>query len=92
MYKRQYGELFSNAKEDIYRAKLLTRQIVEEFVMTEEYFGATNYAEKLLQEATTEVTSLLKKLTPVIEKVEQYLYENEAITPQKTQEMIDEVF
>ncbi len=88
----KYGELFSNAKEDIYRAKLLTREIIEEFVMSEEYFGTTNYAENLLQEATTEVTSLLQKLTPVIEKVEQYLYENEAITPQKTQEMIDEIF
>ena len=88
----RYGELFSNAKEDIYKAKLLTRQIVEEFVMTNEYFGSTNYAENLLQEATTEVTSLLQKLNPVIEKVEQYLYENEAISPKKTQEMIDELF
>ena len=88
----KYGELFSNAKEDIYRAKLLTRQIVEEFVMSEEYFGTANYAENLLQEVTTEVTSLLQKLNPVIEKVEQYLYENEAITPKKTQEMIDEIF
>ena len=88
----KYGELFSNAKEDIYRAKLLTRQIVEEFVMTEEYFGVTNYAEKILQDAVDEVTSLLEKLNPAIEKVELYLYENEVITPQKTQEMIDEVF
>ena len=88
----KYGELFSNAKEDIYRAKLLTREIVEEFVMTEEYFETTNYAENLLQEATIDVTSLLQKLTPVIEKVEQYLYENEAITSKKTQAMIDEIF
>ena len=88
----RYGELFSNAKEDIYRAKRLTRQIVEEFVMSDEYFGSTNYAENLLQEATTEVTSLLQKLNPVIEKVEQYLYENEAITSAETQAIIDEIF
>ncbi len=88
----RYGELFSNAKEDIYRAKLLTRQIVEEFVMSDEYLGGANYSENLFQEATTEVTSLLQKLNPVIEKIEHYLYENEAISSKKTQEMIDELF
>ncbi|RUM75442.1 MAG: ATP-dependent metallopeptidase FtsH/Yme1/Tma family protein [Sulfurovum sp.] len=88
----KYGELFSNAKEDIYRAKLLTRQIVEEFVMSDEYLGGANYSENLFQEATTEVTSLLQKLNPVIEKIEHYLYENEAISSKKTQEMIDELF
>ena len=88
----RYGELFSNAKEDIYRAKLLTRQIVEEFVISDEYLGSTSYSENLFQELTTEVTSLLQKLNPVIEKVEQYLYENEAISSKKTQAMIDELF
>ena len=88
----RYGELFSNAKEDIYRAKLLTRQIVEEFVISDEYLGTANYSENLFQELTTEVTSLLQKLNPVIEKVEQYLYENEMISSQETQKMIDELF
>jgi len=88
----KYGELFSNAKEDIYRAKLLTQQIIEEFVMSDEFFGTANYGEQLLQDATAEVTSILQKLNPVIEKVEAYLYEYEAITPTKTKEILDEVF
>ncbi|HIM94807.1 MAG TPA: ATP-dependent metallopeptidase FtsH/Yme1/Tma family protein [Campylobacterales bacterium] len=88
----RYKELFSNAKEDIYRAKLLTRQIIDEFVMSDEYFGSSNYSETVMQEATTDVTSLLKKLDPVIKKVEEYLYLYESISYDKTQEMIDEIF
>ena len=88
----RYKELFSNAKEDIYRAKLLTRQIIEEFVMSDEYFGSSNYSETVMQEATTDVTSLLKKLDPVIKKVEEYLYLYESISYDKTQEIIDEIF
>jgi ATP-dependent metalloprotease FtsH len=88
----KYGELFSNAKEDIHKAKLLTQQIIEEFVMSDEFFGTANHAEHLLQEATVEVTSLLQKLNPVIERVEQYLYEYESISKSRTKEILDEVF
>ncbi|MCH9740145.1 MAG: AAA family ATPase [Epsilonproteobacteria bacterium] len=90
--QKAYGELFSNAKEDIHQAKLLTQQIIEEFVMSEEYFSSPAYAETILQEATSEVKSLLSQLEIAVAKVESYLLKHETITPIETKRILDEIF
>lgn len=90
--QKVYGELFTNAKEDIKEAKILTHKIIEEFAMTEEYFGTSTQAQTLLDEATQEVKSLLSKLEMVVENVMNYLLENESITPKQTKMIMDEVF
>lgn len=87
-----YNELFTNAKEDIKEAKLLSHKIIEEFAMTEEYFGSSGQAQTLLSEATDEVTSLLSKLEVVVEQVRSYLLENESITATQTKKIMDELF
>ena len=90
--QNRYGELFTNAKEDIKEAKVLTHKIVEEFAMTEEYFGSSGQVHALLAEATEEVKSLLSKLEVVVERVAVYLLENESITAQETKKIMDELF
>ena len=90
--EKVYGEFFSNAKEDITEAKILTHKIIEEFAMTNEYFGSSTQAQTLLQETHDEVRSLLSKLSKVLEKVTVYLLENESITPLQTKKIIDELF
>jgi ATP-dependent metalloprotease FtsH len=90
--QKKYGELFTNAKEDIKSAKILAHTIVEEYSMSEEYFSSGVLAETLLVNASSEVTSLLSKLEPVIEKVRLYLLENESITPKETKKILDEIF
>ena len=90
--QKVYGELFSNAKEDIKLAKVLAHEIVEEFAMTEEYFGSVHQVEKLLEEANDEVKSLLSKLASVVEEVSIYLLENESITAKETKRIIDDLF
>jgi len=90
--EKVYGEFFSNAKEDITEAKILTHKIIEEFAMTNEYFGSSTQAQTLLQETHEEVRSLLSKLSEVLEKVTVYLLENESITPVQTKKIIDELF
>ena len=90
--QKVYGELFSNAKEDIKLAKILADKIIEDFVMTEAYYGSPHQAQKLLEEANDEVTSLLAKLALVVENVSTYLLENESITSQETKRVINDLF
>ncbi len=92
MTKKVYGELFSNAKEDIKTAKILIHQIIEEFAMSHDYFASTNEAQQLLEEISDEVESLLDKLNSVVEQVRDYLLRNESITSSKTREIINEIF
>ncbi len=87
-----YGELFTNAKEDIHKAKLLSQQIIEEFAMSDEYFSTHIHIESLLQNATSEVKSLLSKLRIVVDEVRDYLLKNESITPIETKRILDDIF
>ena len=90
--QKKYGELFTNAKEDIKSAKILSQTIVEEYGMSEEYFSSAIHAQTLLSNSTDEVTLLLSKMEQVVEKVREYLLENESITPAQTKGILDEVF
>ena len=87
-----YGELFTNAKTDIHKAKLLSQQIIEEFAMSDEYFSTHVQIENLLQNATLEVKSLLSKLRTVVDEVRDYLLKNESITPIETKRILDDIF
>ena len=92
MTKKVYGELFSNAKEDIKSAKILIHTIMEEFAMSQEYFASAHEAQQMLENISDEVKSLLGKLESVVEKVRDYLLKNESITSTKTKEIINEIF
>jgi ATP-dependent metalloprotease FtsH len=87
-----YGELFTNAKIDIQKAKLLSQQIIEEFAMSDEYFSTHVQIENLLQNATSEVKSLLSKLRVVVDEVRDYLLTNESITYIETKRILDDIF
>jgi len=90
--QKHYGELFSNAKEDIKTAKVIAYQMTEEFFMTEGY-GASPYdAEKILADANDELLSLLSKLESVLLAVKAYLLEHESITMEQTKALINEGF
>jgi ATP-dependent metalloprotease FtsH len=90
--QKVYGELFTNAKEDIKLAKVLAHKIIEDFAMTDEYYASVHDAQKLLDEASDEVTSLLSKLASVVENVSTYLLENESITAKETKRILDDLF
>jgi ATP-dependent metalloprotease FtsH len=87
-----YGELFTNAKIDIQKAKLLSQQIIEEFAMSDEYFSTHVQIENLLQNASSEVKSLLSKLRMVVDEVRDYLLTNESITYIETKRILDDIF
>ena len=90
--KNYYGELFSNAKDDIQSARILSHQIVEEFFMTENYISLPNQEVQILADASDEVEVLLSKLDAVLVIVKEYLLDNESITMEQTKALINEVF
>jgi len=87
-----YGELFTNAKNDIAKAKVLSQQIIEEFGMSDDYFSSHIHIETLLRDATLEVKSLLSQLDKVVDEVKDYLLDNETITPKQTKKILDDIF
>ncbi len=90
--QKHYGELFSNAKEDIKVAKALSFQIVEEFFMIENHLSVATQSQEILTRANDEVVTLLSKLQRVLTKVQAYLLENESISMTQTKKIIDEMF
>lgn len=90
--KNHYGELFSNAKDDIKSAKILSYQIIEEFFMTDGYIASPNHAEQVLVDSSDEVATLLSKLDSVLVVVKEYLLDNESISMEETRALINEVF
>lgn len=92
MTEKVYGELFSNAKEDIKSAKILIHTIIEEFAMSENYFPSSNEAQELLERMRDEVETLLVNLEGVVESVRTYLLKNESISSIETRAIINDVF
>jgi ATP-dependent Zn protease len=92
MTQEIYGELFTNSKIDIQKAKLLSQQIIEEFAMSDEYFSTHIQVENLLQNATSEVKSLLYKLRLAVDEVRSYLLTKESITSIETKRILDDIF
>jgi len=90
--QKKYGELFTNAKEDIKSAKILAHTIVEEYSMSEEYFSSALDVQKLLENSAMEVEALLNRLEEAVYRVSDYLLENESITPMGTKKILDEIF
>jgi len=90
--QKKYGELFTNAKEDIKSAKVLVHTIIEEYGMSKGYFSSGADGEELLEYLSTEVRSLLTKLERVVDSVTEYLLKNESITPEETKAILDELF
>ena len=90
--QKTYGELFSNAKEDIKLAKNLIHTIIEDFAMSQEFFASPQEAHQMLEKLNSEVEGLLINLSGVVERVRDYLLKNESISSKKTREIINEIF
>ena len=92
MTLKVYGELFTNAKEDIHLAKQLAYKIVDEFAMTEEYFSSSHQAGEMLELLNNEVRDLLNKVDGIVKEVSVYLLENESISSLETKKIINDFF
>ncbi len=90
--QKVYNEQFTNASSDILQAKQLTQKLIYDYAMGEHFSINPNEEEILLQEAQTEVKSLLDKLHEAQSKVSNHLLVHENITHDETREIIRAIF
>jgi len=87
----KYNEHSSNAKDDLKEAKILIKQMVNEYGMGSSLFGKSSDEEKLLDTLYKQTEELLTKMKKVVTKVEKKFYENESVTKQEVKEFIDDI-
>jgi len=87
-----YNEQFTNASSDIAQAKQLAQKLIYEYAMGDHFMVNPAEEEALLQEAQTEVTSLLEKLQEPQTDVSNYLLAHENISHDETREIIRAIF
>jgi len=90
--QREYNEKFTNAGSDIAHAKSLARQLIENYSMGDHFSSDMSEVESILQNAYSDVSTILDKLSDTHSKVIKYMLEEENITQEDTQEIIREIF
>jgi len=90
--KIHYNEQFTNASTDIAQAKEIVRQVVYEYVMSENFIVTTQQEEELLRESVSEVTTLLKTLEKALNEVSEYLLTHENITAEECRVILRKIF
>jgi len=88
----EYKEQFSNARTDILEAKKLVHKVIYDYAMSENLIITVQEEEKLLQQAASEVSTLLKTVTPARKIISQNILLNENITHEACQEILREIF
>ena len=88
----EYKEQFSNASADILKAKNLAHTVIYDYAMSESLIITIQEEEKLLQQAVSEVATLLKTVTPARKIISQNILLDENITHEKCKEILREIF
>jgi ATP-dependent metalloprotease FtsH len=87
----KYDEVYSNAKDDIKAAKMLSSDMVEKYGMGDDIIASHLDSSIIIDEATERVREFLEKSSKALERVERALLEDEFITKSKVKEIVDEV-
>jgi ATP-dependent metalloprotease FtsH len=90
--QKAFDEKFTNAGSDIAQAKALTHQLVFHYAMGDSFVHHIDDEESILQEAFSDVGTILDKLGETHKKISVYLLENENITREEAQEILREIF
>lgn len=87
-----FKEQFTNASSDIQKAKQLAHQLIYEYAMGEHFVVSPTEEEMLLQQAQTDVKSLLEKLQEAREKMTEHILTHENITNEEAREILRGIF
>ena len=86
------NEVYSNAKEDIAKAKILAKVMIEQYAMGESLTANPAEIEKILQEAQKEVKKFLEGMKEPIFKISQIILKQESVSKSELKKVINEVF
>jgi len=84
-----YDETFSNASEDVKRAKILSQDMVERYAMGEGIFPTQVDSANIIEEAVEEVEAFLFKMKDAIKAIEKELLEKESLTRAELKSIVD---
>ncbi len=87
----KYKEHASSAKDDLYEAKELVKNMCEDYGMGSSLLPSEQEQEVIIKRLYAECKTLLERLFKVIESVESILYERESITKDEVKKYINEV-
>lgn len=90
--QKVYNEQFTNASSDISQAKQLAQKLIYDYAMGDHFIVNSTEEEMLLQEAKSEVESLLEKLHEAQKEISNHLLVYENISHDETREIIRAIF
>ena len=90
--QKVYNEQFTNASSDITQAKQLAQKLIYDYAMGDHFIVNSTEEEMLLQEAKSEVESLLEKLHEAQKEISDHLLVYENISHDETREIIRAIF
>ncbi len=86
------NETYSNAKEDISKAKILAKVMIEQYAMGKSLNANPAEVEEILQEAKEDIEKFLEGMKEVILKISQIILKKENVTKNELKKVINEVF
>ncbi len=87
-----FKENFSNAKEDLQKARELASIMVEYYGMGDTLMPTNEDVNKILQNALQEVNSFLEDMQTPLEQIKQSLLERESISKNELKEILNETY
>ncbi len=87
-----YNETFSNAKDDLNKARELAAVMVEQYGMGETLLISSNDVNQILETALKEVKEFLKGMSETLHKIKNRLLENESISKEELKSLINETY
>ncbi len=84
-----YEETFTNASEDVTKAKIVASEMVERYAMGEGILASGMESANILDEAIEDVEAFLFKMKDAVKAVETVLLEKESMTKEELKSVVD---
>jgi len=87
-----FNESYSNAKEDIAKAKMLAKIMIEQYAMGDHLYLEQKDVAEVLESAREEIEKFLEGMKDVISKIADILLEKESVSKKELKKVVNEVF
>ena len=87
-----FNESYSNAKDDIAKAKMLAKIMIEQYAMGEHLYLEQKDVAEVLESAREEIEKFLEGMKDVISKIADILLEKESVSKKELKKVVNEVF